>query len=53
MVEYNGTVWVCKKCGQKIVNSRLPGRPQPGQCPAKGKDNTGKPRPHSWTIDRK
>lgn len=53
MAEYSHVAWVCTQCGRRLVNSRLSGRPQPGQCTAKGKDSRGKLRPHSWVIDKK
>ena len=53
MAEYNHVAWTCTYCGKRVVNSRLSGRPVPGQCPRKSKDASGKYRPHSWTVEKK
>lgn len=45
--------YMCSWCGRKIVKGSAFGRPEPGQCPRKGKTRDGKMKPHTWTINRK
>mgnify|MGYP000143771160 CR=1 FL=1 len=39
------TEYICTWCGAKIKSC---GRPAPGNCPRKGKDSNGRPKPHTW-----
>ncbi|MBQ3545367.1 MAG: hypothetical protein IJA34_10350 [Lachnospiraceae bacterium] len=39
--------YICTYCGQKVVRSRLIGRPAPGKCIRKQGD-----KPHSWRQNR-
>lgn len=45
------TEWKCTWCGTTKLCSI--GRPNPGNCPRKGKTKDGKPKPHTWVINRK
>lgn len=45
--------YMCTYCGKKETRSDIGGRPSPGQCPRKPKNANGKPRPHTWVINRK
>ena len=45
--------YMCSYCGQRVVYSVTRGRPQPGQCPRKSKDSSGKYKPHTWVVNRK
>lgn len=44
--------WMCTYCGKKEHRTKVIGRPAPGNCPRKPKDREGKPKPHTWTINR-
>lgn len=45
--------YICSYCGIRVTRGALMGRPQPGICPRKGKTSDGKPKPHSWRVNRK
>ena len=45
--------YMCSWCGKRIVKTAIVGRPEPGQCPKKGKTRDGKMKPHTWVINRK
>lgn len=45
--------YMCSYCGQKTTRSATMGRPQPGSCRRKARGADGKPKPHSWVINRK
>lgn len=45
--------YMCSWCGRKTTRLATAGRPEPGQCPKKGKTNDGKLKPHTWVINRK
>jgi len=44
--------YMCSYCGKKITRSASMGRPQPGQCPRKGTTRDGRPKPHTWVVNR-
>lgn len=39
--------YMCRYCGKKTLRGKSMGRPQPGACPRKGKN-----QPHSWVKNR-
>ena len=45
--------YVCTWCGSKSTRSASAGRPMPGNCARKPKDSNGRPKPHTWVINRK
>lgn len=45
--------YMCTYCGKKISRSGNLGRPDPGSCPRKPKNPSGKSRPHTWVVNRK
>ena len=42
--------WKCTWCGMTKIRSI--GRPDPGNCPRKGKTKDGRPKPHTWVKNR-
>lgn len=45
--------YMCSWCGTKISRKITMGKPVPGNCPRKPKTRDGKPKPHTWVINRK
>lgn len=45
--------YMCSWCGKKTTRPAQLGRPEPGQCPRKGKTADGRSKPHTWVINRK
>ena len=45
--------YMCSWCGKRVMRTTRVGRPEPGQCPRKGKTADGRPKPHTWVINRK
>lgn len=45
--------YICTWCGRKEIRAATGGRPLPGACPRKGKTAEGKPKPHTWAVNRK
>lgn len=43
----------CSYCGMKVSRGITQGKPQPGNCTRKGKTSDGRPKPHTWVVNRK
>ena len=45
--------YMCTWCGKRELRSANAGRPSPGNCSRKPKTRNGKPRPHTWIINKR